>query len=182
MKDTEFYQHLLGFRAPWFVRRVELDAQAGVDVYIEHASGRALPVLKGELRAVYDHTAERVWQHLDTCQYPTFLHVRLPRVSCPADGIQPGFGALGGGEFSLHPALRGARDRRSSGLRCPSGGGSGGADLGSGVGGHRAGGQPGLSRKPHRLPSRIGVDEKSLAKRHRYETLVYDLDRGRWSM
>ena len=34
------------------------------------------------------------------------------------------------------------------------------------------------------LPSRIGVDEKPFAKRHRYETLVYDLDPdgSGWSM
>lgn len=35
----------------------------------------------------------------------------------------------------------------------------------------------GLSRKEHRIPERIGVDEKSFAKRHKYETIVYDLDR-----
>jgi transposase len=31
-------------------------------------------------------------------------------------------------------------------------------------------------RKTHRIPERIGVDEKSFAKGHRYETLVYDID------
>jgi transposase len=35
----------------------------------------------------------------------------------------------------------------------------------------------GLSSKVHRIPERIGVDEKSFAKRHKYETIVYDLDR-----
>jgi transposase len=33
-------------------------------------------------------------------------------------------------------------------------------------------------RKVHRIPARIGVDEKSFAKGHRYESLVYDLDGG----
>nr|CBX29952.1 unknown protein [uncultured Desulfobacterium sp.] len=36
----------------------------------------------------------------------------------------------------------------------------------------------GKERKPHRIPERIGVDEKSFAKGHRYETLVYDIDAG----
>jgi transposase len=36
----------------------------------------------------------------------------------------------------------------------------------------------GRSRKVHRIPARIGVDEKSIAKGHRYESLVYDLDGG----
>jgi transposase len=35
----------------------------------------------------------------------------------------------------------------------------------------------GLGRKERRIPERIGVDEKSFAKRHKFETLVYDLYR-----
>jgi transposase len=35
----------------------------------------------------------------------------------------------------------------------------------------------GQARKEHRIPDRIGVDEKSIA-RHKYESLVYDLDHG----
>ena len=35
----------------------------------------------------------------------------------------------------------------------------------------------GLARKERRVPERIGVDEKSFARRHKYETLIYDLDR-----
>jgi transposase len=35
----------------------------------------------------------------------------------------------------------------------------------------------GLERKERRVPERIGVDEKSFARRHKYETLIYDLDR-----
>jgi transposase len=34
----------------------------------------------------------------------------------------------------------------------------------------------GQARKPHKIPERIGVDEKSFSKGHQYETLVYDLD------
>jgi len=36
----------------------------------------------------------------------------------------------------------------------------------------------GNARKPHKIPERIGVDEKSFAKRHRYETVVCDIDAG----
>lgn len=36
----------------------------------------------------------------------------------------------------------------------------------------------GRARKPHRIPCRIGVDEKSIARGHKYESLVYDLDAG----
>ena len=180
MKDTELYQHLLGLRAPWFIRRVDLDVQGGrVDVHVEHAEGARFACPKcGELRAVYDHTAERVWQHLDTCQYPTFLHVRLPRVSCPADGVSqisvPW--ADGSSPFTLLFEGRVIDVLRACDVQA--------AAALTGLTWDRVWAvvkravARGLARKPHRLPSRIGVDEKSFAKRHRYETLVYDLDRG----
>ncbi len=33
-------------------------------------------------------------------------------------------------------------------------------------------------RQEHRIPSHIGVDEKLIAKGHKYESLVYDIDAG----
>lgn len=36
----------------------------------------------------------------------------------------------------------------------------------------------GRDHKAHRLPRYLGVDEKSFAKRHQYETVVCDLRRG----
>jgi transposase len=36
----------------------------------------------------------------------------------------------------------------------------------------------GRSRKPLRIPKHIGIDEKAVAKGHKYETLVYDIDQG----
>ena len=35
----------------------------------------------------YDHTDEREWRHLDTCQFFTYVHARPPRVDCPAHGV-----------------------------------------------------------------------------------------------
>lgn len=34
----------------------------------------------------------------------------------------------------------------------------------------------GMARRKHRVPERIGIDEKSLARGHRYATIVADLD------
>jgi transposase len=36
---------------------------------------------------LYDHAAERQWRHLDTCQFQTYLHARIPRVDCPEHGV-----------------------------------------------------------------------------------------------
>jgi len=37
---------------------------------------------------VYDHTPERTWRHLDSCQFMTFLHARPPRVDCKKHGVR----------------------------------------------------------------------------------------------
>jgi len=51
--------------------------------------------------------------------------------------------------------------------------------LGGHLGGPDARGGPrGLARKPKRVPTRLGIDEKAVRKGHHYETLVCDLDRG----
>ena len=31
----------------------------------------------------YDHAEERTWRHLNTCQFQTLVHARIPRVKCP---------------------------------------------------------------------------------------------------
>ncbi|MBI4482190.1 MAG: transposase [Acidobacteria bacterium] len=38
--------------------------------------------------------------------------------------------------------------------------------------------QRGMARKERRLPRYLSIDEKAFAKRHRYETLVCDQERG----
>jgi transposase len=84
MDSTELYRVLLGLTKPWTVERVDLDmARQQVEVYAGHEAGArfACPEFGQEL-AVYDHLAERVWRHLDSCQFLTYLHVRPPRVSC----------------------------------------------------------------------------------------------------
>lgn len=38
--------------------------------------------------AVYDHTDERSWRHLDSCAFMTFPHASPPRVACPDHGVR----------------------------------------------------------------------------------------------
>ena len=89
MRDVELYRHLLGLELPWTVARVELEIkEQRVDVWADHSDGTrwrcpecsvALPL--------YDHSEERSWRHLDSCQFKTFLHARPPRVQCPQHGV-----------------------------------------------------------------------------------------------
>ena len=89
MRDTELYRHLLGLVAPWQVSRVELSVADGrVDVWAQHPRRTrfACPECERKL-AVYDHSEERAWRHLDSCGFLTYLHTGPPRVDCPDHGV-----------------------------------------------------------------------------------------------
>jgi hypothetical protein len=81
---------LLGLQAPWHIARVALDTSGEwVDLWVEHdvAVRWACPDCEAQAPG-HDHAEERVWRHLDTCQYQTFLHARVPRVQCSTHGVR----------------------------------------------------------------------------------------------
>ncbi len=89
MHDTELYRQILGLEKPWFVGKVDLNVVGQqVDVFVEHEPGVSWPCpeCNREL-ACRDHAEERAWRHLDSCQFRTFLHARVPRVDCPEHGV-----------------------------------------------------------------------------------------------
>lgn len=89
MHDTELYQRILGITLPWQVKDVKLDAISGnVDIFLGHNNGElwACPEC-GELLPCRDHVEERVWRHLDTCQFKTIIHARIPRIKCEKHGV-----------------------------------------------------------------------------------------------
>ena len=90
MRDVELYRHLLGLEEPWTVRSVELKvAEQRVDVWAGHAEGVRWPCPEcGTELGLYDHAEERVWRHLDSCQFMTYLHAPPPRVECPTHGVR----------------------------------------------------------------------------------------------
>jgi len=180
MKDTELYAALLKLHHPWRVREVKLDLAAErIDVWLEHAEGVkwACPEC-GKTAPVYDHADEREWRHLDTCDCQTFLHARLPRVNCPQHGIRqarPGW-ANPGSQFTLQFQAQVIDTLKECDVT--------GASRLTGTSWDEAWGimrkavECGLARKERRLPRFLGIDEKAFAKRHRYETLVCDHERG----
>lgn len=89
MRDVELYQHLLGLRPPWTVTKVELNlAEQRVDVWVEHPAGLRWSCPNcARYEGSYDHEQERVWRHLDSCQFHTFLHARPPRLKCAEHGV-----------------------------------------------------------------------------------------------
>jgi transposase len=90
MQDKELYRYLLGLEPPWTVERVDLNVgDQRVDVWASHEEGLRWSCPEcGAMLPLYDHTAERVWRHLDSCQFKTFLHARPPRVDCKKHGVR----------------------------------------------------------------------------------------------
>ena len=90
MQDIDLYRQLLGLTPPWTVIRVELQVkEQRVEVWAGHADGArwTCPECAASL-PLYDHAEERVWRHLDSCQFQTYLHARPPRVQCPTHGVR----------------------------------------------------------------------------------------------
>lgn len=152
---------------------------ARIDVWVAEAPGTMFRCAGcGEAQAVYDHTAEQVWRHLDTCQCRTYVHAQLPRTTCPTDGVRQIAAPRAEPRSPFTRAYEGrllalGRECHVTGVHRLTGTGW---DAIWGVL-ERAVAR-GLARKPHRLPARLGVDEKAFRKRHDYESVVVDLDQG----
>jgi transposase len=180
MQDTELYEALLGLKNPWRVTKVKLDSAAGrVDVWVENFPGTKWDCPECKIKAsVYDHSEERVWRHLDTCQFGTYIHARMPRVKCSDHGIRQVSvpWAEPGSRFTLLYENRVIDTLKECDVT--------GVNRLTGTTWSEAWNimekavSRGLRRKKISVPEYIGVDEKSFAKRHRYETLVCNLRTG----
>ena len=112
MQDKELYQQVLGLASPWVVGRVELNVEEQrVDVFVEHDSRVKwrCPQCDREL-GCHDHTQERTWRHLDTCQFVT-LPVRDTVAgassACGLSGAWCGasVGSVGRAAWTVHDAV-----------------------------------------------------------------------------
>jgi transposase len=180
VRDTELYQHLLGIVVPWTVSRVALDAAANrVDVWTEHGKKARFrcPECNKEC-GLYDHDEERVWRHLDSCQFQTFLHARIPRVRCDEHGVKQARvpWAEPKSRFTMLferlaiDVMMNMDIKNSARL----------LGLSWDEAHHimeRAVAR-GLVRRELTPPRFLGVDEKAIAKRHQYGTLLNDLEHG----
>ena len=146
--------------------------QLHVDVHLAHTPGArfACPECGGEF-SDYDHAAERRWRHLDSCHCRT-VHARAPRVRCPEHGVRQAkvpWAEPGGRFTNMFEALAIdvllATDVKKAAILLGITWDEAWHIMGRAV-------LRGRSTKPQTLPEQIGIDEKAIAKRHRYMTLV----------
>jgi transposase len=180
MKDTELYAELLELGDNWVVTEVKLDsAKKRVDIWVKDVSGRSWKcAVCGKVSAIHDYGTEQSWRHLDTCHCETHIHARLPRTRCPEHGVrqvlsqwsEPRSQYTVMMESKVIDTLKECDVTgcmRLTGISWY----TGWRIVEKAV-------ARGLARKEHRIPEYIGIDEKAFAKRHTYETLICDLERG----
>jgi len=180
MDEKILFTKILGLKAPWFIAQVNIDEKKQrVDIYVDHEKNieAQCPECK-KFYSIYDHSPERVYRHLNVCQMTTYIHVRLPRVDCPIHGakqIVSDFGENGSDMTYEYESLviDLAKECTSEAIgrlfnlswdRCWNA-------VDRAV-------RRGQLRKPKVIPERIGVDEKSIARGHKYETIVTNIDKG----
>jgi transposase len=181
VQDTMLFVTFLVIQAPWRIARVALDTSGErVDLWAEHAADTRwrCPDCDREL-ACRDHADERVWRHLDTCQYQTFLHARVPRVDCPTHGVRQArvpWAELRSRFTLLMERLIIDLIRQCSTVT--------GACRIARISWDEAWGvmdravTRGRARQEARPVRYIGVDEKAFRKGHRYHTIVCDLEQA----
>ena len=180
MRDIEFFAKLLCLRKPWKVSRVSLSSEEKrIDIGLEH--GRRAQFSCPECRLplpLYDHIPSRQWRHLDHGECVTWLHARIPRVYCLEHGVRhvtiPW--APPGSRFTL------AFERHAIDVLLETDvlGGARLLKLSWDEAWHlmERAVERGQQRKKRRVIPYLGVDEKAVARRHQYVTLVCDLNRG----
>ena len=181
MQDRELYRQILGIESPWKVERVELQRADGeVHVFLEHDEQVRWPCPECSAECgLHDHQPERRWRHLDTCQYRTILHATPPRGDCPEHGprvVRLPWAEASSRFTALFEALaiswlKEASQQGVAELLALS------WDEIHGILERAV--QRGLARRGAEPVAYLGVDEKSFRKRHRYVTIVNDLDRPR---
>ena len=181
MQDTKLFETILGLQAPWGITRVALDTSGErVDLWVAHVEGTRWPCPEcTQMLPCRDHAEDRVWRHLDTCQYQTLLHARVPRVDCPTHGVRqvvvPWAAARSRFTLLMERLIIDLIQQCSTVT---------GACRIAGITWDEAWGvmdravARGLRRKQARPMRYVGVDEKAFRKGHRYHTIVCDLEQA----
>lgn len=178
MTTAKVFESLLHLEDPWFISGIEMDvASEAMHVRIAHRLGAAFGCPRcGSASEVYDHSAERVWRHLDMWQCQTQLHARLPRVRCAEHGVVQVIPPWADASSRMSLAFEGRVIEAL--LNCQSVLGACRLlrlkwDQVRGV--MKRAVARGLVRREQAEMAYLGVDEKAIAKRHRYATVLYDL-------
>lgn len=180
MDDKALYATLLGLTPPWGVENVELKLAAGeVHIYVALPPKELWVCPECLAQApIHDHR-ERTWRHLDTFQYRTILHARVPRLNCPNHGIKQirvpwaedssRFTALFEAlaiDWMKQATISAVAERLHLSW-----------DEAAGIQARAV--RRGLARRKAEPVRYLGIDETSFQRGHKYVTVVSDLEKPR---
>lgn len=176
MNLVVFYQSVIAPPKPWKVVRVECFNDAfRVDVWLEHDPSKfRCPECMAEC-SVRDHAPERVWRHLDTCEFQTYIHARLPRVQCNEHGIVTACVPFATPQISVTMSMEKLCIKAMQECTLQ------GAEKLIGVTPRKLqriqslAVARGLERRGEDTPLKMGLDEKQVFSRHKYFTVITDL-------
>lgn len=177
----EYHRKLLNLPPPWEVRSVDVDIETlsvTIDVFWPAQTFAPCPECQ-QLGPVKD-SKKRMWRHLDTMQFKTFLRCDVPRVDCAEHGVLQVFLPWSDPKSRFTAMFEKVAAEILRSCKNQS----------------QAAGLLRLSWKQvHRIqelsvakalvlrkkePIRhLGIDEKSFLKGHRYVTVLCDLDKKR---
>jgi transposase len=86
--EALLFQAALGIQSPWFVTHIDLQQESHeLHIYLDFERGSEFPCPTCNSPCKCYDTKNKVWQHLTFFQYKTYIHARVPRVSCNEHGI-----------------------------------------------------------------------------------------------
>ena len=81
------FTQALGLVAPWQVKQVDFDREAGrIDFQVTFGGRRHVCPACGAAAQPFHDRLARSWRHLDFFQYEAYLHAEVPRVACSGCG------------------------------------------------------------------------------------------------
>lgn len=181
MTTPATFQTLLKLSEPWYIEGIDIDPTGEamhVRIDFRRDARFACPEC-GAPAEVYDRADERVWRHLDLWQCKTWLHCRLPRIRCGAHGVRqvetpwadPGSRLSSAFEARVIETVLACQTVKAACALLRLKWDRVNAVMVRAV-------ERGLARRGESEMPYLAVDEKAIAKRQRYATVLYDLQRG----
>lgn len=179
---AQHYGQLLNLADPWEVSDIDMDTEKlRLTIKVATRKGAKLPCPEcGKLCSKEDHREKRIWRHLDTMQFGTFISCKIPRIKCPEHGVKS-VKIPWTGEYSRFTLLfekfaidviQAAKSITSAKklLRIS-------WDQIHEI--QKRAVERGLERRKDDAIKHAGIDEKNFLKGHSYASLLTDLDQGR---
>ena len=182
MKDTMFYEQLLGLKSPWSVKKVDLsmaDKRVTVEVALKEGEVWADPTNE-RARAHIHGWREREWRHLDTCQFETIIKARVPQLKY-SDGTVEELAVPWSDRYSRVSVLMEAfvltlLDACSNTKKVCEITRLSWSTVNTIM---RKGVDRGMARRQQDAIEHLGLDEKSIERGHSYASILTDIDRSR---